>query len=198
MNLKPFCSPGINIALVQALYRMNIVTTRSPVITPPLYITITTIHNNMCMHVKCQMRVNHHETISFLKIQTVKYEVCLWKANRPLDCSRPITSHFQTEAQTASYPHSYGLSLLISSKPTGRGGQGGDVAAFASKHNIGVSVSNMSALICIRILLPSCCRIFFFLQPCQNYIINYRDTSEHCFWHDFVKEQSLWHGFHRG
>lgn len=47
---------------------------------------------------------------------------------------------------------------------------GGDVAVFTSKHNIWVSVSNVSPLICIRMFLPVAAG---FLQSCQNYIINY-------------------------
>lgn len=50
------------------------------------------------------------------------------------------------------------------------GRAGGDVPLFTSKHNIWVSVSNMSPLICIRMFLPLAAG---FLQPCQNYIINY-------------------------
>lgn len=42
---------------------------------------------------------------------------------------------------------------------------------------------------------PSLCRISTTLPKLYNQLW---DTSEHCFWHNFIKEQSLWHCFHRG
>lgn len=59
---------------------------------------------------------------------------------------------------------------------------------FMSKCNIWVSVSNMSPLICIILFLPLAEGVFTMLS-----ILYYQflDTSEHCFWHNFIKVQSL-------
>ena len=70
---------------------------------------------------------------------------------------------------THTHTHSSTLSLLISRRPWGSRGREA-AAASTSKHNIWVSVSNVSPLICITRFLTLAEGI---LKPCHNYMISF-------------------------
>lgn len=49
--------------------------------------------------------------------------------------------------------------------------------------------------ICLLLSVSACFSLFTPLPKLYNQLW---DASEHCFWHNFIKEQSLWHSFHTG